>query len=90
MIRVTPADRVNGFWIDLLVLKAIDEGSELAGSLWKAWFIIKKNLKPASNHKDMLGIHSRDSIWWPILDIHPVEANDLVEALKLHKMNINL
>ena len=64
------------------------KGSELAVSLWKAWFRIKQRLKFSSHAKDLAGFHRIDSIWWPALELSRVQPQDLDDALKMHKMGI--
>ena len=64
------------------------KGTELAVSLWKAWFRIKRRLKISSHAKDLAGFHRIDSIWWPTLELPRVQHQDLEDVLKMHKMGI--
>lgn len=61
------------------------KGLELATSLWKAWFKLKTLLFFFPKYKDLLGVHTVDSIWWLVPQ---VDFQDEKEALRLHKLGI--
>lgn len=57
-------------------------------SIWKAWNMVKKELTLSDKEKWTLGLHDKESIWWPFIKFPHVSSQLEFIALKLHLKGI--